>query len=277
MERIKQIIKKLVKISDKAEMRILPGNLAFFLVLSLIPIITLLGYTASLFSVSIDSVIKFMNSSFPKEVSDLLIPFIDGPGFDINIGIFMIAGFLIASNGPHSIIVTSNTLYNINNSDYIKRRIKALFLTIILVLLFIFIVVVVAFGNTLVKMLLDIGLFKEFSQQFYFIYVLFKWPLSFILIYFTIKLVYTLAPDFNIPSKYVTKGAVFTTVGWMAITSVYSYYVNNIANYDIFYRSLSNIIIMMMWVYFLAYILVLGIAINASDYSLGKNTTNNNK
>lgn len=275
MKRIKQILKKLIKISSKTEMRILPGNLAFFLVLSLIPIITLIGYTASLFSVSIDSIITFMNESFPKEASSILVPFIDGQGFDFNIGIFMIMGFLIASNGAHSIIVASNTLYNINNSDYLKRRIKALFLTIILVLLFIFIVVVVAFGNTIIKTILDIGFIKNFSEEFYYIFLLIKWPVSLILIFFNIKLVYTLAPDFNIPSKFVTKGAMFTTLGWVFITSIYSYYVNNIANYDIFYGSLSNIIIMMMWIYFLAHILVLGIAINASDYELGKNTINN--
>jgi membrane protein len=275
MIRIKQIFLRLLKIIQKSEMRILPGNLAFFLVLSVIPIITLIGFTASLFSISIDSVINFMNESFPKEVSQLLIPFIDGRGFDINIGIFMLTGFIVASNGPNSIIVSSNTLYNINNSDYLKRRIKALFLTIILVLLFIFIVIVLAFGNTIIKTVLDIGILKNISQEFYYIYVLLKWPIAFILIYFTIKLVYTIAPDFNISSRFVTKGAIFTTIGWIFITAIYSYYVSNIANYDIFYGSLSNIIVMMMWIYFLAYILVLGIAINASQYDLEKNVTNN--
>jgi len=40
----KRYIKKLIKIIKKPEMKILPGHLAFFLVLSLIPIITMIGY-----------------------------------------------------------------------------------------------------------------------------------------------------------------------------------------------------------------------------------------
>ena len=61
----------------------------------------------------------------------------------------------------------------------------------------------------------------------------------------------------------------------MIVTAIYSFYANNIANYDIFYGGLSNVIILMMWVYILAYILVLGIAINANSYRLEKNVSDN--
>ena len=54
MKRIKAILKRLYLVIEKPQMRILPGNLAFFLVLSIIPIITLIGFIASYFSLSID-------------------------------------------------------------------------------------------------------------------------------------------------------------------------------------------------------------------------------
>lgn len=272
---IKEMFGKFVKINKKPEIQILPGNLAFSLVLSLIPIITLFGLTASFFSISIDSVIEFMSKSLPKDVSNILIPFIDGEGFDFNIGIFMIAIFFIASNGPYAIIVACNTIYNVHDNNTLRRRIKAIFLTIIIILIFIFIVVVLAFGNKILKMLLDMYLLANFSKEFYYMYILIKWPLSFLLIYFSIKLIYTLAPDFKIGSKYVTRGAVFTTLGWIFVTLIYAYYVNNIAHYDIFYSSLSNIIVLMTWIYILAYIFVVGMAINASTYQMVKKGTNN--
>ena len=64
----------------------------------------------------------------------------------------------------------------------------------------------------------------------------------------------------------MTRGAVFTALGWILVTAIYSYYVSHFANYDIFYGSLSNLIIMMIWIYILAYILVIGIAINVETY-----------
>jgi len=266
---------KFIRINKKPEIQILPGNLAFSLVLSLVPIITLFALVASFFSVSVDSVIDFMNRSLPKDVSNILIPFIDGQGFDFNIGFFVVVGFFIASNGPYAIIVASNTIYNIYESNDLKRRIKAVFLTIIIILLFIFIVVVLAFGNMILKVLLEADILSNLNKEIYYIYVLIKWPLAFVLIFFSIKLIYTLAPDFKIESKNVTRGSVFTTLGWIFVTLIYSYYVNNIAHYDIFYSSLSNIIVLMTWIYILAYILVLGIAINASSYQVEKSGTNN--
>lgn len=269
-QRIKNILTKLYHIIRKPEMLILPGNLAFFLVLSVFPIIILIGLIASTFSLSLDSIVEFMNENLPRQISDIITTFISGKGIDFNVGFFTITAFILASNGPHSIIVTSNTLYNFEQGSYLNRRIKALILTILLVLLFIFIIVVLAFGNIIVKAIFEIGILKNLSSFAYSMFVYLKWPIAFFIIFFSIKLLYTIAPDYNIPSRFVNKGAIFTTLGWILTTAIYSYYVTHFSKYDIFYGSLSNIIILMMYIYFLSYILVLGIAINSSSYEMLK-------
>lgn len=256
----------------KPEMRVLPGNLAFFFVLSIVPIITLIGFIASYFSISIDSLVDFLLSTLPKEVTKILLPFIEGKGIDGNIIFYMITGFIVASNGAHSIILTSNILYDIPHSDFLSRRIKALFLTVLLVSLFFFVIIFLAFGNVIVKAILDFGILDWISKSFYHVFVYFKWPIAFFCIFFLVKLIYTIAPDEKIPSYYVNKGAMVTTLAWSFVTACYSYYVAHFTNYDIFYGSLSGIIVLMMWIYILAYILVIGIAINTENYkkSLGK-------
>ncbi len=269
-QRVKNILTKLYHIIRKPEMLILPGNLAFFLVLSVFPIIILIGLIASTFSLSLDSIVAFINENLPRQISDIITTFISGKGIDFNVGFFTVTAFVLASNGPHSIIVTSNTLYNFEQGSYLNRRIKALILTILLVLLFIFIIVVLAFGNIIVKAIFEIGILKNLSSFAYSMFVYLKWPIAFFIIFFSIKLLYTIAPDYNIPSRYVNKGAIFTTLGWILTTAIYSYYVTHFSKYDIFYGSLSNIIILMMYIYFLSYILVLGIAINSSSYEMLK-------
>ena len=104
------------------------------------------------------------------------------------------------------------------------------------------------------------------TQTIYRIFIIVKWPIAIIMIYLAIKLIYVIAPDWHILSKNTTKGAVFTTVGWTIATAIFSYYISHFANYDIFYGSLSSIVILMIWVYFLSYILVVGIAINVKQY-----------
>jgi len=267
MNTTKKYLKKLIKIIKKPEMKVLPGHLSFFLVLSLIPIITIVGYVASLFNVSVDTVVNMMNVSLPNEVNNLLIPFITGSGMDFNIGFSVIVGYFVASNGAFSIIVCCNTLYKIDHDTYVKRRIKAMFLTILLVVLFVFTLFVLAFGNSILKFVLSFSIFTNISDKIYFVFLLLKWPLAVIFVFFMIKLIFTIAPDKNIRSKHTTKGAMFTSVAWLFSTFIYSYYVLNFSNYDIFYGSLSNIIIMMMWIYILSYSFVIGIAINVNSYN----------
>ena len=72
----------------------------------------------------------------------------------------------------------------------------------------------------------------------------------------------------------MTRGAVFTALGWILVTAIYSYYVSHFSNYDLFYGSLSNLIVMMIWIYILAYTFVVGIAINVETYERVVKITN---
>ena len=266
MEFTKKYLKKLIKIIKKPEMKVLPGNIAFFLVLSIFPIITLCGFLATFFNVSIDSVINLMNDVLPTEVNNILVPYITGNGMDLHIGFSIILGYIVASNGAHSIIVSCNTLYGLEHSSYLKRRIKALFITILLLALFVFSLIVLAFGNNILKFILSMNIFDSLGDKIYYLFLLLKWPIAIIVIFIMIKLIFTLAPDSVIKSKITTRGAFFTSIAWLISTFIYSYYVQHFSHYDIFYGSLSNIIVMMMWIYILSCSLVIGIAINVQNY-----------
>lgn len=76
LNKISIYFKKLLSIINKPEMKILPGQLAFFLVMSVFPILTLIGLVATSFNISMDTLIEFMRKVMPLEVSETLIPFI---------------------------------------------------------------------------------------------------------------------------------------------------------------------------------------------------------
>ena len=266
MEYTKKYLKTLLNIIKKPEMKILPGNIAFFLVLSIFPIITLFGFLASFFNLSVDSVVNLMNDILPHEVNNILIPYITGTGMDLHVGFSIIVGYIVASNGAHSIIISCNTLYGIEHSSYLKRRIKALFITILLVMLFVFSLVVLAFGNNILQFILSLNFLGNIGDKVYYLFLLLKWPIAIIVIFIMIKLIFTLAPDSFIRSHVTNNGALFTSLAWLVSTFVYSYYVQHFSHYDIFYGSLSNLIVMMMWIYILSCSLVIGIAINVQNY-----------
>lgn len=267
---MKKLLKRICDLILRSDMKILPGNIAFFLVLSIIPIITLIGFISSTFSIPLTTLTDFMNNYFPREISAILVPYFSGQGVSLNVIIFTIMGFVLASNGSSVIIIASNKLYKIDDSNYLKRKLKSLNLIFLLVLLILFMLVFMAFGNKIVLFLTD-NFFSGFEKYIYYLYLIIKWPIGFIFIFLIVKLIYTIAPDKRIPSKSVNKGAIFTTIFWILTTYIYGYYVTYIADYTLFYGNLSSIIILILWVYFISYILVIGIIINVSHYELSKN------
>ena len=92
-----------------------------------------------------------------------------------------------------------------------------------------------------------------------------KYPISVILVFYNIRLIYTIAPDKKIDKNSTFQGAFFTTISWILATEVYTFYVAKFTNYDVFYGSISNILVLLLWVYLLAYIFVLGMAFNAGN------------
>lgn len=272
MKIVKEYLNELFELINKEEMKILPGHLSFFLILSLIPFITLIAIICNMLGISGIDIIDFLAKIIPTAVTDLIKPFIESNGSN-GVVLYFLVGFILVSNGAYAITLTSNTLYGIKNKNYIKGRIKALFLTILLMFLFVFILFVLAFGNMIVKFILSFQIFNNTPSLIYNLFVYLKWPIAFIIIYIILKFIYVVAPDKKIKSKSVTKGAIFTTICWIIVTALYSYYANNIANYDRFYGNLSNIIVLMMWIYIISYILVIGIAINVNNYNMVENTS----
>ena len=260
--RAREFVRKAIAIIKRPDMRILPGQLAFFLVLSMIPLLALVGTIGSKLGLSMTSFRNALESTLPDAVINTLFPADATTGLNFNVTVFFIAAFLLASNGAYSVITTSNRIYQVEDNSEIRRRSKAVLLTFILVSLLFFLILVPAFGDSLIS-LAEINLHNEKLASFIRnIYHLGKYPLSLFLLYFNIKLIYILAPDKEVTSNEVRAGAMFTTIFWLLSSKIYAFYVEYFSHYDIFYGSMSNILVLLFWVYILAYIFTLGMSFN---------------
>ncbi len=258
----RKFARKMLNMINTTEMRVLPGQLAFFIVMSLFPTVALIRFAGIKMGLDIGG---FTTSSYiPKDVINMFNG-ITGSTGGYNIAIFLIFCFFVASNGLHSVIITSNEIYKIEDSGFIKRRIKAVIMTLILVTLFIFLLIVPVFGDQIFSYIKDYVRDKQSVNILFRIYQLIKYPLVIIILYINIKLIYVMAPDKKIKSSSTTKGALWTTLGWVVATEFYSIYTTYFVRYDIIYGSISSILVLLIWVYLLAYIFSLGLIINASD------------
>lgn len=61
-------------------------------------------------------------------------------------------------------------------------------------------------------------------------------------------------------------GAVFSSLGWLVFSAIYSLYIENFADYSYLYGSLSVIVLLILWLYICMYILFLGEELNRFIY-----------
>ena len=267
-DKLKIFFSKIILILKKPEMEVLPGHLAFFFVLSIVPLITLLVFFGSLFNIPSDELLNFFNQTLPHSISNFLVPAFTENTINLGTIILIFITLFIASNGINSVIVTSNTLYGVKGTNPIKSRIKAFVITIIFLSLILFMFLIPIFGKQIIEVISNLFHNENIYNNIMIIYNVLQIPLSLLFVYFNIKLIYTLSPDKDIKSNEVTSGAIFTTVVWVIATQIYSFYISNFANYSRVYGNLSNIIILMLFVYLLSFIFVLGMALNASKQEL---------
>lgn len=267
-KRFKKFLNNFFTVLKRPEMLVLPGQLAFFFILSVVPMLTLISYGVTSFNLSLEVVESFLTKSFGSEIANMLIPEVSNVSISFGFMFTILFGFFIASNGASSIIITSNTIYGIKDKGFLARKIKSMIMTVFLVLLFLFILLVPLFGETIIRIADSINSASKDSVAQ--VIRILNGPISWFIIFFFIKLLYTMAPDKKIASNRTTYGALFTSIGWIISTAIYSFYINNYANYSIFYGSLTNIIILMLWTYLLAFIFTIGLALNYRKDELGE-------
>ena len=90
MEKAREFILKIFNYLTKPEMRILPGQLAFFLVISLIPMVALIITLGAALSISTDSVRIAISDSVPPGISNIINGIITGDGINFNLLVFYI-------------------------------------------------------------------------------------------------------------------------------------------------------------------------------------------
>ncbi len=261
-KRIKKFFNRIFKVIKRPDMMLLPGQLAFFLVMATIPTMTLITYGASVLNLSTDILHSFFEKAFSHEIADLLLGVSSASNAGIKMTFVLIMGYYVASNGTASVIVTSNQIYGIENSSWLERRIKSIIMAFIFVLIIVFLLIIVIFGDQIVNLIETVNMNQKITNLVITIYEYLKGPVMWIFLFILIKLIYVLAPDRYIKSHNTNYGALFTTISWILTTQIYSYFINHLANYSALYGGLTSICILMIWYYFIAYFFVIGMSLN---------------
>ena len=97
------------------------------------------------------------------------------------------------------------------------------------------------------------------------ILVIIQWVSILLLMLFACELIYNFIPSFQkIKWKWITPGSIVAIILWLLLTSAFRLYLEYFNTYNKAYGSLGAVIILMLWFYLTALVILIGGAINSS-------------
>lgn len=90
-----------------------------------------------------------------------------------------------------------------------------------------------------------------------------RWPVAILLLMLAVALIYYATPDVEQEFRFITPGSVVAVIVWLAASVGFGIYVQNFANYNATYGSIGAIIVLLLYFYITAAVLLLGAELNA--------------
>lgn len=260
MKKLVRMILGFTRQMSRANVNAYASSAAFFIFLSMIPIIILicsvLPFTP-LQKSDLLTVVQLM----PAPMVPLMIALIDSL-YNSTVGIISVAAVVTvwsAGKGMLALVRGLNAMNGVmEDRNYFVQRLMASFYTIVMLILLIVSLVLMVFGDTLVRVISGhFPLVQQLMSLLMYFKPLFSWGILTV----AFMMIYAFVPNVKLHVKDQWPGAVFTAVSWNLFSQGFSIYIENFNGLSI-YGSLSAIVVIMLWLYFCMYLLLIGAHIN---------------
>jgi len=86
---------------------------------------------------------------------------------------------------------------------------------------------------------------------------LLRWPLMLLVVALAVAVLLRFAPNVAVPFQWPLVGGFLFAIGWVVVTALFALYVANFANYSNTYGALGGVVVLMLWFYLTAVMLLL--------------------
>ena len=238
-----------------------PSIIVFF---TLIPYIPISGFQETLMEILSNILPPSTNAATFNTLEDIIN---NQRGGLLSIGFILALYF--STNGMSSLIQAFNSSYHIReNESILKHQLLSIILTIILSALVFLTIILIIFGKAAILYLIE---YEIISQNQITLLNIAKWVILTFMLFIGITIIFNFGHSIKNKTKIFSPGALLATL-FIILTSVFfSYYIDNFSQYNKIYGSIGTLIIILLWIYFNAIILLIGFELNASIINAKKN------
>ncbi|WP_303901377.1 YihY/virulence factor BrkB family protein [Thiohalomonas denitrificans] len=244
---------------------VISAGVAFYAFLALFPaliaLVSLYGLVAS--PTDVERLVGAMEGIMPQEVASIvssqLQQVVDSAGSQLGIGLLI--GVLVAlwsaTKGTKSLMTALNIVYEEQEErGFFRLNGVALLLTLGAIVAVILATGMVVAVPAILSFVNLPGVIESLVNWL-------RWPILALLAAFGIGILYRFAPSRHPPRwRWLNYGALTATVLWLIASGLFSWYVSNFGSYNETYGSMAAIVVLLMWFYLSAFVVLLGAELN---------------
>lgn len=256
--------KELLKRIKEMDVTGLGAQVAFFFLLSIFPLLIFLITLLPYLNLSEEQIFLFLEEVAPPEVYTLIAETLREILTNQNSGLLSIgilATIWSASLGIDAFTKSLNNSYGVEEDrPFLIARGMSIIITILMIFILILALVLPIFGQQIGVFIFS---FFGLEESFLTVWNSVRFTIPTLIIFVICSVIYWVAPNIKLDVRNVFGGAAFTALGWIGVSYGFSLYINNFSDYSATYGSIGGIIIMMLWLYVSAMLLLVGGQINA--------------
>lgn len=259
--KIYRLVRGFARQMSRANVNAYAASTAFFIFLSLIPMIMLICSVLAVTPIVQKSDLLTAATIFPPSITPLIVGLIENI-YDSTFGMISASAIVTVWSAGKGILALMRGLNAMNgvveDRNYVVQRLIASFYLIIFLVMVVFSLVVMVFGNLLASVIVRHvpGMESLFRLLLHFRGI-FSWCVMTLLF----ALMYTFIPNCSLRFTWQLPGAAFSAVTWNVFSWGFSIYVRHSGGFDM-YGSLTTIVILMLWLYFCFYLFLIGAHVN---------------
>jgi len=232
-----------------------PTLLFFF---TLIPFIPIEGFH--------DELIRLIERALPDATNESVLEVINSIIILPHSGVLSL-GFILAlffsSNGFKSIIIAFNASIHIKEDrPFFNLQMVSLVLVGMFFLTTIIVISAFIMERYVFNMLLEYNFIK--NEFIYYLLLVGDYILFLGMIFFMVSFLYYYAPKHRKQFRLISAGSTFSTIIIVLVIYLFNMYINNFGKYNVLYGSIGTLLIVLLWIYINAFILLIGFEINTS-------------
>ena len=164
------------------------------------------------------------------------------------------------SGAFRSVMEAMNVMYEIEEDrPFWKQLLISIFLSLGVAALLLCALVLVVFGPEIGSAVADsVGLGFIFQIT----WTIVQWPVLIFLVVFAFALVYYYAPDAEQRFRWISPGSIVAVLMWLLFSLAFAVYVERSGSFNATYGSLAGIAILMLYIYYSAFIMLVGAQLN---------------